>query len=126
MYARPSSLPIFGASWLAFWFFLRDKGLRVPSIAMFLDFFNVKEASEGFLYISKRATTRLIISDLPSFHKHWKKRYFFVGGRHWKYNPADQDDTLEIPTVWTVPENLREFFVFANRGKLFFFFFLRS
>ena len=63
--------------------FFRDKGLGVPSIALLLDLFSVKEASEGFLYISKRATTRLIISDLPSSHKHWEERYFFVGGRHW-------------------------------------------
>ena len=52
--------------------FFRDKGLRVPNIAMLLDFFSVKEASEGFLYISKRATARPIIFDLPSFHKLWK------------------------------------------------------
>ena len=50
--------------------FFRDKGLRVPSIALFLDLFSVKEALEGFLYISKRSTTRPIISDLPSSHKH--------------------------------------------------------
>ena len=31
--------------------FFRDKGLRVPSIALLLDLFSVKEASEGFLYI---------------------------------------------------------------------------
>ena len=68
---------------------LRDKGLGVPSIALLLDLFNVKEASENFLYISKRATARPIISDLPSSYKHWKERYFFVGGRHWKYNPVD-------------------------------------
>ena len=34
----------------------RDKGLEVPSIALLLDLFSVKKASEGFLYISKRAT----------------------------------------------------------------------
>ena len=79
----------------------------------------MKEASEGFLYISKRATTRPIISDLTSSHKHWKERYFFVEGRHWEYNPADQDDTLGIPIVWTAPENLREFFVYASSGQLF-------
>ena len=99
--------------------FFRDKGLRVPSITLLLDFFNVKEASEGFLYISKWATARPIISDLPSSHKHWKKRYFFVAGRHWEYNPADQDDTLGIPIVWTAPENLHEFSVYASRGQLF-------
>ena len=79
----------------------------------------MKEASEGFLYISKRATARPIISNLPSSHKHWKERYFFVRGRHWEYNPADQDDTLGIPTVWTALENLREFFVHVSRGQFF-------
>ena len=58
--------------------FFRDKGLEVPSIGMLLDLFSVKKASEGFLYISKRATARPIISDLPSSHKHWKERYFFI------------------------------------------------
>ena len=95
---------------------LRDKGLGVPSIALLLDLFSMKEASKGFFYISKRSTTRPIIVDLPSSHKHWKERYFFVEGRHWEYNPTDQDDTLGIPTVWTTPENLREFFVHASRG----------
>ena len=70
----------------------------------------MKEALEGFLYISKRATARPIISDFLSSHKHWKERYIFVGGRHWEYNLADQEDTLGIMKVWTVPENLREFF----------------
>ena len=69
-------------------FFYKDKGLEVPSIALLLDLFSVKEASGGFLYISKRATAKPIISDLPSSHKHWKERYFFVGGRHWEYSPA--------------------------------------
>ena len=97
--------------------FFRDKGLGVPSIALLLDLFSVKEASKGFLYILKRATARPIISDLLSSHKYWKERYFFVGGRHWEYNPTDQDDTLEIPTVWTAPKNLREFFVYGNFSR---------
>ena len=67
----------------------RDKGLGVPSIALLLDFFSVKEAVEGFLYISKCTNAKLIISDLPSSHKHWKERYFFVSGRNWEYNPVD-------------------------------------
>ena len=56
----------------------RDKVLGVPSIALLLDFFSVKEVAEGFLYISKRSNAKLIISDLPSSHKFWKERYFFV------------------------------------------------
>ena len=84
------------------------KGLRVPSIALLLDFFSVNEATEGFLYISKPTNAKLIISDLPSSHKHWKEHYFFVNGHNWQYNPADREDTLGIPTVWTAPENLRE------------------
>ena len=50
--------------------FFKDKGFGVPSIALMLDLFSVKEASEGFLYISKRSIARPIISDLPSSHKH--------------------------------------------------------
>ena len=61
----------------------RDKGLGVPSIALLLDFFSVKEVAEGFLYISKHSSAKLIISDLPSSHKFWKERYFFVSGHHW-------------------------------------------
>ena len=86
----------------------RDKGLRVPSIALLLDFFSVKEVAEGFLYISKRINAKLIISDVPSSHKHWKERYFFVSGHNWEYNPADREDMLGILTIWTAPENLRE------------------
>ena len=86
----------------------KDKCLGVPSIALLLDFFSVKEAVEGFLYIFKRTNAKLIISDLPSSHKHWKERYFFVGGRNWEYNPVDREHTLGIPTVWIAPENLHE------------------
>ena len=86
----------------------RDKVLGVPSIALLLDFFSVKEVAEGFLYISKRSSAKLIISGLPSSHKFWKERYFFVSHRHWEYNPFNQEDTLGVPAVWTTPENLRE------------------
>ena len=68
----------------------------------------MKKAVKGFLYISKRTSARLIIYDIPSSHKHWKKSYFFIGGRDWEYNLADREDTLGIPTVWTALENLRE------------------
>ena len=86
----------------------RDKGLGVPSIALFLELFSVKEVAEGFLYLSKRASAPLIISDLPSSHKFWKESYFFVSGRSWEYDLLDKEDTLGVPTVWTTPENLRE------------------
>ena len=49
--------------------FFRDKGLGVPSIALFLNLFSVKEAAEGFLYLSRCANAPLIISDLPSSHR---------------------------------------------------------
>ena len=88
--------------------FFWDKGLGVPNIAMFLDLFSVKEAAEGFLYLSKRSNTPLIISDLPSSHKFWKERYFFVSGRSWDNDPLDNEDTLGVPAVWTTPENLHE------------------
>ena len=74
-----------------------------------LDFFSVKEAAYGFLYISKWSSARMIISDLPFSHKHWKEYYFFIRGRNWEYNPADREDKLSIPTIWTSLENLREF-----------------
>ena len=88
--------------------FCRDKGLGVPSIALFLDLFNVKEATKGFLYLSKRVSAPLIISDLLSSQKFWKERYFFVSGRSWEYDPFDKEDTLGVPAVWTTPENLCE------------------
>ena len=50
--------------------FFKDKSIGVPSIALLLDFFSVKETIEGFLYISKRSSSSLIIYDLPSSHKH--------------------------------------------------------
>ena len=88
--------------------FFKDKGLGVPSIALFFDLFSVKEAAEGFLYLSKHFSAPLIISELPSSHKFWKERYFFVSGRSWEYDPLDKEDTLGVSAVWTIPENLRE------------------
>ena len=94
--------------------FFKDKGFGVPSIAMFLDHFSVKESAEGFLYLSKCASAPLIISDLPSSHRLWKERYFFVSGCSWEYDPLDKDDTLGVPVAWTTPENLHEYrFVFG-------------
>ena len=49
-----------------------------------------------------------MIFDLPSSHRSWKGRYFFVSGRSWEYDPRDKDDTLGVPVVWTTPENLRK------------------
>ena len=86
----------------------RDKGLGVPSIALFLDLFSMKETAKGFIYLSKRSSAPLIISDLPSSHKFWKERHFFVCDRCWEYDPTDQEDTLGVPAVWTTLENLRE------------------
>ena len=88
----------------------KDKGLGVPSIALLLDFFSVKEDVEGFLYLSKCSSAPLNISDLPSSHIHWKGRYFFVCGHHWEYSPTNREDTLGVPAVWTTLENLRELF----------------
>ena len=73
--------------------FFRDRGLGVPSIALFLDLFSVKESAEGFLYFSRRSGAPLVISDLPSSHRLWKERYFFVSGRNWEYDCK----TREIP-----------------------------
>ena len=86
----------------------RDRGLGVPSIALFLYLFSAKETVEGFLYFSRRSGAPLVISDLPSSHRLWKGRYFFVSGRNWEYDPLDTDDTLGVPVARTTPENLRE------------------
>ena len=68
----------------------------------------MKEATEGFLYLSRRASAPLIISNLPYSHRFWKEHYFFVSGRSWEYDSLDKEDTLGVPAVWTTPENLRE------------------
>ena len=88
--------------------FFRDRGFGVPSIALFLYLFNKKETAEGFLYFSRRSGTPLVISNLPSSHRLWKGRYFFVSGRNWEYDPLDKDDTLGVPVAWSTPENLRK------------------
>ena len=58
--------------------FFRNKGLGVPSKALFLDLFSAKESAEGFLYFSRRSDAPLVIFDLPSSHKLWKGRFFFL------------------------------------------------
>ena len=89
--------------------FFRDRGLDVPSIALLLYLFSQKDSAEGFLYFSRRSGAPLVISDLPSSHRSWKGRYFFVSGRNWEYDPFDKDDTLGVPVAWTTPENHREY-----------------
>ena len=88
--------------------FFRDRGLGVPSIALLLYLFSPKETAEGFLYFSRRAGAPLVISDLPSSHRSWKGRYFFVSGRSWEYDLLDKDDNLGVPVAWTTSENLRK------------------
>ena len=88
--------------------FFRDREFGVPSIALFLYLFSTKETAESFLYFSRRSDAPLVISDLPSSHRLWKGRYFFVSGRNWEYDPFDKDDTLGVPVAWSTPENLRK------------------
>ena len=88
--------------------FFRDRGLGIPSIALLLHLFNAKETAQGFLYFSRRTGAPLVILDLPSSHRLWKERYFFVRGRNWEYDSHDKDDTLGVPVAWTTHENLRE------------------
>ena len=88
--------------------FFRDRGLGVPNVALLLYLFSPKETTEGFLYFSKRPGAPLVISDLPSSHRLWKGRYFFVSGRNWEYDPSDKDNTLGVPVIWTTLDNLRE------------------
>lgn len=87
----------------------RDLDLGVPTLPLFLEFFNVKPIkTEGFLYASKRTNSRKLISDIPTSHKHWKESFFFIGGTNWEFTPADKEDVLGIPKAWTRPENLGE------------------
>ena len=72
--------------------FFMDRGLGVPSVAFLLYLFSPKEIVEGFLYFSRRSGTPLVIYDLPSSHRSWKGRYFFVSGRNWEYDPFDKDE----------------------------------
>ena len=88
--------------------FFRDRALGVPNVALLLYLCSPKETTEGFLYFSRRLGAPLVISDLPSSHRSWKGRYFFVSGRNWEYDPFDKDDTLGVPVAWTTPDNLRE------------------
>ena len=88
--------------------FFMDKGLGVPNVALLLYLFSPKETAEGFLYFSRRSGAPLVISDLPSYHRLCKGRYFFVSGRNWEYDPLDKDDTLGVPVAWGTPENLRK------------------
>ena len=88
--------------------FFRDRGLGVLSVALLLYLFSPKETAEGFLCFSRRSGAPLVNSYLPSSHKSWKGRYFFVNGRNWEYDPLDKDDTLGVPVAWTTPENLHE------------------
>ena len=60
--------------------FFRDRGLDVPSVALLLYLFSPKETTEGFLYFSRRPGAPLVITDLPSSHRLWMGRYFFVSG----------------------------------------------
>ena len=86
----------------------RDRGLGVPSVALLIYLFSLKEAAEGFLYFSRRSGALLVISDLPSSHRIWKGCYFFVSDRNWEYDPLDKDDTLGVLVAWGTPENLRK------------------
>ena len=79
--------------------FFRDRGLGVPSVVLLLYLFTPKETAEGFLYFSRHSGSPLVISDLPSSHRSWKGRYFFVSGRSWEYDLLDKDDTLGVPVA---------------------------
>ena len=58
---------------------------------------------------SKVGLPPLVISDLPSSHRSWKGRFFFVSGFNWEYNPSDRDDTLGVQTAWNALDSLREY-----------------
>ena len=59
----------------------------------------MKEAAEGFLYLSKRSSAPLIILDLRLLINFGRNATFFVSGRSWEYDSIDKEDTLGVPTV---------------------------
>ena len=89
--------------------FFRDKGLGVPNVALLLQLFNPTTTTEGFIYFPRRPGAPPVISDLPSSHRSWKGRYFFVSGTNWEYDSLDRDDTQGVPTTWSALDNLREY-----------------
>ena len=89
--------------------FFRDRGLGVPNVALLLHLFNPTATAEGFIYFPRRPGAPLVISDLPSSHRTWKVRYFFVSGSNWEYNSLDREDTLGVPRTWSAPDYLREY-----------------
>ena len=89
--------------------FFRDRGLGVPNVALLLHLFNPTATAEGFIYFPRRPGAPLVISDLPSSHRTWKIRYFFVSGSNWEYDSLDREDTLGVPRTWNTPDNLREY-----------------
>ena len=92
--------------------FFRDKGLGVPNVALLLHLFNPTATAEGFIIFPRRPDAPPVISDLPSSHRSWKGRYFFVSGSNWEYDSLNRDDTLGVPTTWSAPDNLREYLHF--------------
>ena len=89
--------------------FFRDRGFGVPNVALLLHLFSPTATTKGFIYFSRRPGAPPVISDLPSSHRSWKGRYFFVSGSNWEYDSFDMDDTLGVPTTWSAPDNLREY-----------------
>ena len=94
--------------------FFRERGLGVPNVALLLHLFSPTATTEGFIYFSRRPGAPPVISDLPSSHRSWKGRYFFISGRNWEYDSSfDRDDTLGVPTTWSAPDNLREYWYYS-------------
>ena len=89
--------------------FFRDRGFGVPNVPLLLHLFNPTATAEGFIYFPRRPGAPLVISDLPSSHRTWKVRYFFVSGSNWEYDSLDREDTLGVPRTWSAPDNLREY-----------------
>ena len=103
----------------------RDKILGVPSIALLLDFFSVKEAVECFLYISKRSSAKLIISDLPLRTSSERNVIFLLVAVIGSTIPLIERTPLAFLLSEVPPENLRElsfvliFLVFRGHRIIF-------
>ena len=91
----------------------KDKGLGIPSLALFLHLFRPNETTEGFLYFSRCSGAPAVISNLPSSHRSWKGRYFFVSG------PTGNTIPLTGTTPWVFPRLKAPLIIFVSICTIF-------
>ena len=61
------------------------------------------QRGEGFWYFSAREKGLDLVQGLPSSHKSWKDKFFFVGGKGWEFQPWETDLSVRVPLEWGRP-----------------------